>query len=187
MKEEKLETKFYKLLSETKREGIEDIIGWLKEEEFEKYPASTGRQKRHGAYEGGLLQHSYNTYLLLKEKNEKYNLELEEDSLRIVGLLHDICKVGAYTEKKLKSGEQSEKQPFKYDTDLHFGHGEKSVYLLMKHGLKLNDKEAMLIRWHMGPYDSAWMEFGTSDKVKSVAKEVTAIQTADQEAAAYMD
>jgi len=187
MAKENLETKFYQLLKDTDREGMDSVIGWLKAEGFEKYPASTGRQKRHGAYEGGLLQHSYNTYTLFKEKNEKYELDLEEDTLRIVGMLHDVCKVGSYTEKKLKNGEQSEKQPFKYETDLPLGHGEKSVYLLMKHGLKLNDKEAMLIRWHMGPYDSAWLDFGASDKVKSVAKEVTALQTADQEAAAYLD
>jgi len=186
MKKESLESKFYSLLKETKREGIDSVISWLKEEGFEKCPAST-KPGRHGAYEGGLLEHSYNTYTLFKEKNERYSLGLEEDSVRIVALLHDACKVGSYTEKKLKDGKKSEKQPFRYETNFHFGHGEKSVYLLMKQGLKLSDEEAMMIRWHMGAYETAWTEFDNSDRVKSVAKAVTALQAADQEASAYLD
>lgn len=186
MKDESLEKKFYELLKGTKREGIEDIIGWLKAEKFDECPAST-KPGRHGAYEGGLLKHSYNTYVLLKEKNERFHFGLEEETVRITALLHDTCKVGSYNEKKLKSGKQSEKQPFRYETNLHLGHGEKSVYLLMKHGLKLTDEEAMMIRWHMGAYETAWTDFDNSDKVKSVVKAVTALQTADQEASAYLD
>lgn len=178
--------KFYTLLEATKREGIEEIIKWLEAEGFDKCPAST-KPGRHGAYEGGLLVHSYNTYTLFKEKNIRYSLGLEEDTLSIVALLHDVCKVGSYNEKKLKSGKQSEKQPFRYETNLHLGHGEKSVYLLMKHGLKLTDEEAMMIRWHMGAYETAWTDFDNSDRVKSVAKAITALQSADQEASAYLD
>ena len=35
------------------------------------------------------------------------------------------------------------------------GHGEKSVYLVMKH-MELTDDEALAIRWHMGAYDDAF-------------------------------
>ena len=35
------------------------------------------------------------------------------------------------------------------------GHGEKSVYLIMKH-MELTDDEALAIRWHMGAYDDAF-------------------------------
>lgn len=185
-KEENLETKFYQLLEETGREGIENVIGWLKSEDAEKCPAST-KPGRHGAYEGGWMQHSYNTYLLFKEKNERFDLGLEEDTLRIVGLLHDVCKIGSYKQKHLKSGKQSEKQPYKYGTELYMGHGYKSVYQLMKQGLKLTDEEAMMIKWHMGAYEQEWTEFDTSTKVKEAVKAVTALQTADQEASAYMD
>ena len=34
------------------------------------------------------------------------------------------------------------------------GHGEKSVYMAMKH-IDLTDEEAMAIRWHMGGFDDA--------------------------------
>ncbi|MBL7100543.1 MAG: HD domain-containing protein [Nanoarchaeota archaeon] len=186
MKGENLEDKFYQLLKETKREGIDDVIEWLKSEDAEKCPAST-KPGRHGAYEGGWMQHSYNTYILFKEKNERFDLGLEEDTLRIVGMLHDACKIGAYKEKLLKDGKISEKQPYKYEPDLILGHGDKSVYLLVKHGLKLKDDEAMMIRWHMGPYEQAWLEFETSTKVKELVKAVTAVQTADQEASSYLD
>lgn len=186
MVKENLETKFYSLLKETSREGIDDVIEWLKSEHAEKCPAST-KPERHGAYEGGWMQHSYNAYVLFKEKNKRFDLGLEETTLRLVGLLHDACKVGSYVENKLKNGNLSDKQPYKYETNLPMGHGEKSVYQLVKHGLKLSDNEALLIRWHMGPYDSAWMEFEIGNDVKKVAKAVTAFQTADQEAAAYLD
>lgn len=184
MKKENLETKFYTLLKETEREGIDNVIEWLKSEHAEKCPAST-KIEFHGAYEGGWMQHSYNTYVLFKEKNKRFDLGLEEATLRLVGLLHDACKVGSYVDK-LKKG-ISEKQPYKYETNLPMGHGEKSVYQLIKHGLKLSDEEALMIRWHMGAYNTAWLEFETGNHVKKVAKAVTAFQTADQEAAAYLD
>lgn len=183
---ENLETKFYQLLKETKREGIDSVIEWLKSEHAEKCPASV-KPERHGAYEGGWMQHSYSTYVLFKEKNERFNLGLEEDTLRIVGLLHDACKIGCYTKNRLKDGKLSDKQPYKYSTDLHMGHGSKSVYQIMKHGLKLKDEEAMMIKWHMGAYEQEWLEFETGTKVKGVVKAVIALQTADQEASAYLD
>lgn len=38
---------------------------------------------------------------------------------------------------------------------LPMGHGEKSVYLVMKF-MDLTDEEALAIRWHMGAYDDAF-------------------------------
>ena len=38
-----------------KRDGLEDLLGWLQKSDFFTAPAST---RYHGAYEGGLCEHS---------------------------------------------------------------------------------------------------------------------------------
>ena len=60
MKEE-----FINLLRSTKRAGIEDVITFLEKTDFYTAPAST---KYHGAYEGGLLEHSMKVYEILVDK-----------------------------------------------------------------------------------------------------------------------
>ena len=84
MKEE-----FINLLLSTKREGIEDVIAFLEKTDFFIAPAST---KFHGSYEGGLLEHSMKVYEILKEKVKHLPIELEisDDTVKIIALLHDI-------------------------------------------------------------------------------------------------
>lgn len=38
-------------------------------------------------------------------------------------------------------------------TEMPVGHGEKSVIMLLRSGLDLEDEEIFAIRWHMGPWD----------------------------------
>ena len=78
MKEE-----FINLLRSTKRAGIEDVITFLEKTDFYTAPAST---KYHGAYEGGLLEHSMKVYEILKEKVKHLPIELEvsEDTIKIM-------------------------------------------------------------------------------------------------------
>ena len=90
MKEE-----FLSLLRSTKREGMEKLIEFIEKTDFFKAPAST---KYHGNYEGGLLEHSMKVYEILKEKvkNSPIEINVSEESLIIIALLHDICKVNFY-------------------------------------------------------------------------------------------
>ena len=90
MKEE-----FLKLLRTVNREGIEDIIHFLEKSDFFKAPAST---RFHGDHEGGLVEHSLKVYEILKHKVE-HNIKgitVPEESIIIIGLLHDICKTNFY-------------------------------------------------------------------------------------------
>ena len=41
------------------RDGLEDLLSWLQKSDFFTAPAST---KYHGAYEGGLCEHSMDVY-----------------------------------------------------------------------------------------------------------------------------
>ena len=90
MKEE-----FLKLLRNTKRDGIENLIEFIEKSDFFKAPAST---RFHGNYEGGLLEHSMKVYEILKDKvkNSCIEVEVPEESLIIIALLHDICKANFY-------------------------------------------------------------------------------------------
>ena len=51
----KMKEEFIRLLKEVKREGMDALLLFLEGSDFYKAPAST---KYHGAWEGGLLEHS---------------------------------------------------------------------------------------------------------------------------------
>ncbi len=145
MKEE-----FIKLLRSTKREGIEDLIGFLEKTDFYTAPAST---RFHNSFEGGLLTHSINVYKALKKLVTD---EWADDTLIIVGLLHDICKVNTYKvdyrNKKDDTGTWV-KEPYYTINDLMpLGHGEKSVMIISEF-IKLSKEELYAIRWHMGGFE----------------------------------
>ena len=147
MKEE-----FINLLRSTKRAGIEDVITFLEKTDFYKAPAST---KYHGAYEGGLLEHSMKVYEILKEKVKHLPIELEvsEDTIKIISLLHDICKVNFYKtdyrNAKNALGEWEKVPYYTVEDTIPYGHGEKSVMMLTEY-IKLTGEEKYCIRWHMG-------------------------------------
>ncbi len=148
-------SRFLQLLSEIKpqRKGMDRLIDWLKTTDFFTAPAST---RYHGAYEGGLLEHSLNVYdafirLFGNDGDPK-------DSVTICTLLHDACKIGFYTvDYRNKKNEQSvwEKVPYYAVSDrFPYGHGEKSVFLIERF-IRLKNDEALAIRWHMGGFDEA--------------------------------
>lgn len=132
------------------RPGADEFLKWLKSTDFFTAPAST---RFHGAYEGGLLEHSLNVYY------ELLPLVADAETAAICGLLHDVCKADIYVHsfRNVKNEETGkwERVPCYVKKDkFPYGHGEKSVYFIMKH-MKLADEEAMAIRWHMGAYDDA--------------------------------
>ena len=90
-----MKDKFIELLRSTNREGMEDLIRFIEKSDFFKAPAST---RFHGAFEGGLLEHSMKVYEILKHKvkNSVLDLNVSDDTLIIIALLHDICKVNFY-------------------------------------------------------------------------------------------
>ena len=76
------------------------------------------------------------------------------ESVAIVSLLHDLCKIGCYRagtrNVKNEATGQWEKVPtFFFEDKLPYGHGEKSVYIISGF-MRLTREEAMAIRWHMG-------------------------------------
>lgn len=140
------------------REGADKLLEYLmsKHSDFFEAPAST---RYHGAYTGGLLEHSLNVYDCLKAylerervKNE-YGLSFSEETIAIVSLLHDLCKVNIYKKGtrnvKDESGVWKQVPIFEFDDRLPYGHGEKSVYIITGF-MRLSREEAFAIRYHMG-------------------------------------
>jgi hypothetical protein len=151
--------RFIKIFKEkVKREGADKLLEVIcsPSSDFFTAPAS-GRY--HSAYEGGLCEHSLNVYDCLCEylnrpvAKEKYGLNYSEESIAIVSLLHDLCKMNVYkTSYRNAKNEQGqwEKVPyFEFDDALPYGHGEKSVYIISGY-MKLTREEAFAIRYHMG-------------------------------------
>lgn len=137
-----------------KRDGIDNLLNWLETTDFYVAPASS-REDFHGCFEGGLLQHSVDVYdYLIDSKYIDRNIYSHE-SIAIVSLFHDLCKIGIY-KKDIKNVKENgvwiQKECYKYKEEFPFGHGEKSVYLINKF-IRLTDEEAIAINWHMGGYD----------------------------------
>ena len=147
--------KFLNLLNEVNRPGMEKLIDWIENKsDFFIAPAST---MFHGNYEGGLCDHSLNVYRLFKEKNEKYDLGLSEDNVKIMALFHDICKANFYklsSRNKKIDGKWTSIPWYDVEDAFPVGHGEKSVIMLQQF-IRLTKEELMGIRWHMGGYEPA--------------------------------
>lgn len=138
----------------TERHGIDDLMEWLDQTDFYVAPAST---RYHGAFEGGLVQHSLNVYSQLKKLNLWYDAGYTLESVAIVSLFHDLCKVGFYkTEMRWRKDANNQWEQYatwKHDEDFAFGgHGSKSVYLIQNF-MKLTPDEASAINCHMGAWD----------------------------------
>lgn len=167
------------------REGIKDLMKWLDDSDFYTAPAST---RYHGAYEGGLAEHSIAVHDRLIQLCSWYGIETSAETIAIVALFHDICKVGTYkTEKRWRKDKNQQWE--QYDTyskreDFAFGgHGSKSMYLVM-HFMQLTPEEAVAINCHMGQWDASTYSDPTSAYEQN--KLAWLLHVAD-EAATYID
>ncbi len=174
------------------REGSEKLLEFLlsKNSDFFDAPASA---RFHGSYEGGLLEHSLNVYDCLKDYlsrnrvKEIYNLSYNEESIAIVALLHDLCKINCYkkgTRNVKENGQWIQVPTFEYNDTLPYGHGEKSVYMISGY-MRLTREEAFAIRYHMG--------FSGNEDTRNVGAAFEmfplafALSTADMEATYFIE
>lgn len=181
---------FENALRSTDRDGIEKVIEMLRSVDFYYAPSST---KFHSNYQGGLLDHSLLVLsTAMKLRNSMIELkpdlapQLEENSVIISALLHDLCKACFYvpTEKwkKNKNDQWESYTGYEVKDVFPIGHGEKSVILLQCYGLHLTLEEMLAIRYHMGLWTSS-IDCGDSGRSYFRAVDmcplVTIIQNAD--------
>ena len=135
------------------------IVEWLVNHDFFDAPAST---KYHGAYNGGLYNHSKGVYFALLTLTNALNLEWQRpESPFIIGMFHDLCKIDQYREivddpgKTMFGTSEPEGRVVHYEYNnelLLSGHGAKSV-LILSSFLQLTEEEMLCIRYHMGAYE----------------------------------
>lgn len=152
--------KFLKIYNQhIKREGAKELLEYIEKSDFFTMPAST---KFHSNFEGGLCIHTILVYerflnLLKSEYGDDFTHKISDESVAIIALLHDVCKIGSYKvdSRNVKINGEWVKQPYYAfnENDLPYGHGEKSVYIISGF-MRLSREEAMAINWHMGAYDS---------------------------------
>ena len=151
--------KFIEIYSQyIKREGADKLLEYLlsPSSDFFTAPASA---RFHSSYEGGLVDHSVNVYECLTSylnsprTKEIIGTAYSEESIAIVALLHDLCKIGVYKKGfrnvKDEKGAWQRVDTFEYDDQMPYGHGEKSVYIISGY-MRLTREEAFAIRYHMG-------------------------------------
>ena len=175
-----------------KREGAEKLLDYLTNRcDFFTAPAST---RFHSSYEGGLLQHSLNVYHCLKDYLARervkglYKLDYSEESIAIVALLHDLCKVDIYVRDfrnvKNEQGKWEQVPVYRSEDKLPYGHGEKSVYMISGF-MRLTRDEAMAIRWHMG--FSGTEDNNLTGRALEMYPLAFALSTADMEASYFLE
>lgn len=179
--------KIIELLSTVEREGMEELIDYLENRtDYFIAPSST---RFHGNYKFGLAEHSLNVMNLLKEKNERYSLNISDESIIIIGLLHDICKVNFYKNSmKLRKNDEGKWEAYNtyvIDDEVPIGHGEKSCIIIQQF-IKLTLEECMAIRYHMGGFLPK-EEYKNLENAKSRFPLITAMYTSDLEASAYLE
>lgn len=176
------------------RPGAEELLQFLTESDFFVAPASA---RYHSSTAGGLCQHSLNVfdclraYLARPRVQQLYGLTGEnygEESIAIVSLLHDLCKIGCYRpgfrNVKDERGVWQKVPTYNFEDDLPFGHGEKSVWMVMKY-MNLTDHEAFAIRYHMG--------FSGEEDARTVGQAMAkfplafALNVADSEATYFLE
>ena len=174
-----------------KREGADKLLEYLISSDFFTAPASA---RFHSSHEGGLAEHSLNvydcltSYLNTGRARETFGFSYSEESIAIVALLHDLCKIGVYKKGfrnvKDEKGAWQRVDTFEYDDPLPYGHGEKSVYIISGY-MRLTREEAFAIRYHMG--------YSSTEDPRNVAAAFEmfplafALSTADSEATYFIE
>ena len=177
-----------------KREGADKLLEYLLSpaSDFFTAPASA---RFHSSYAGGLCEHSLNVYDCLKgyltspRIKEQFGFEYSEESIAIVSLLHDLCKIGVYKKGfrnvKDEKGAWQRVETFEYDDKLPYGHGEKSVYIINGY-MRLTREEAFAIRYHMG-YSSEREDPRNVSAAFEMFPLAFALSTADSEATYFIE
>ena len=186
--------RFIKIFTDNiKREGADKLLEYLLSpaSDFFTAPASA---RFHCSYEGGLCEHSLNVYDCLKsyldtDRARNFGFSYTNESIAIVALLHDLCKVGIYKKGfrnvKDERGVWQRVDTFEYDDKLPYGHGEKSVYIISGY-MKLTREEAFAIRYHMG-YSSEREDPRNVSQAFEMFPLAFAVSVADSEATYFIE
>jgi hypothetical protein len=141
-------------------DGINRMVGDLAERIL-MCPAEP-RNDSPGCEPGGLIQQAITVAKGMKRLNDGFNMGTTTESILLVGLFHEIGKIGNFDEPYFvpeEEGWRREKLGAFYKPNERLGRmtiPERSLVLLNHYGVKLTEEEFMAIRGPSRPPD--WVE-----------------------------
>lgn len=154
-------------LLSVKRKGMKELVDFLEKTDYYIAPASS---KYHLSEPFGLMIHQYSVYNILLEKNKMFNLRINQDTIILTALLHDICKVGLY--RKVADQYITNKEVSKR------GHGKLSLERI-KRFITLTPEEEAIIKYHMGTFaiiGVGYLEEYTAQEMHEAIKKFPTVQ-----------
>lgn len=158
-------------LRSTKREGVEDLLKYLRESSYYFDPASSFY---HSNFPGGLVDHMLKVRDTMMKLNDTLEVGLKQENIDIVSLLHDLAKVGSYKTESKNIKEDLPGGRFEWHAYKSYGinyeqeeeqvlpHGMQAVMLASRY-IKLEECEIAAIVHHMGCYEGM-------DQIRSLNK-----------------
>lgn len=145
----------------------EKVVGMLKhlEDNYVMAPAS-GRSWYHNAFAGGYVDHVNRVVEYAVKQSRLYQemggtVDYTEEELVFAALFHDLGKIGDgdspnYIPQTDKWRQDKLSEMYTYNPDLQFMLiPDRSLYILQKFGIEVNQKEWLGIRLHDGVFDKA--------------------------------
>lgn len=140
-----------------RKDSFNNLMNWIENNtEYLKSPAST---KYHLCREQGLLEHSVSVVSTMIKIKGAICPEITNEQCIIVGLLHDLGKVGVPGSPQYLENEPTEKQkqygykantPYRINDNLIFmTHAHRSIYLILPR-FQLTEEECQAILMHDG-------------------------------------
>lgn len=136
-------------------------------EEYPEFFTSPASTRFHGAYSGGLFDHSIGVLYAGMNSSNIYGLEIKDIDL-IAFLFHDLCKVGFYikSQKWKKDASTGNKwmsyEGYECNNDMpQILHGPESLRRLLNCNISISEPWQLAISYHMGAFDA-----GTDEKAK---------------------
>ncbi|MCB6610222.1 HD domain-containing protein [[Clostridium] symbiosum] len=152
------------LLINSGRDGILNLIGYMRTAGFFTQPCST---QYHLAKEGGLAEHSLNVYEIMEQLRALLYPEIGTESVILCALLHDFGKCGQFgkygyvpnmlTGRATKANPnpepyQSPKKPYMSNPELlYVDHEVRSIQMAERY-IRLTEEENWAILMHNGMY-----------------------------------
>ena len=202
MNQESMIARFEAELGKVQREGMDELLGYIRRSDFYTAPAST---KYHLSCPGGLLQHSLNVLdalrglLVWNPQQEEWEYQaagvvvdtIPDESVILTALLHDVCKtyfyqVGTRNVKDSQTKRWKEVPSYSVHDVMPLGHGPKSA-MIVKEYVDLNNREFYSIWWHMGYTMAEGQDRLTLGTAIEKYPFILALHTADMMASRFME
>ena len=171
-------------LAPGERKQIRFVIGW----HFPNHFGDSGRFEGHWYAKRFADAGEVVSYLDRERVQEEYGMHYSDETVALVSLLHDVCKIGCYKagtrNVKDENGVWQKVPTYNFDDPLPYGHGEKSVYILSGF-MRLSREEAFAIRFHMG--FSGQEDKGSVGKAFEKFPLAFALSVADMEATYFLE